>query len=553
MFRQAMPLSALLVGALLPLAGLAQDAPPRDWTTWGYDQERTAWNRGETTLGKNNVSKLKLLWSSPLSTPPSDIVLSTVTAPLVVEGAATPGGPKNLVILLGADDTLFAVDADSGKMVWQKTFANPVQPKIPPDWLCPATANDTPVIDKAKGIVYFIPSDGKLRGLSLADGTDKLTPVDTVAPFTRAWSLNLIGDVVYTTSGRACGEVLDTNSAMYAAGSSVRRGREAALTDPSAVTAVDLRDPAHPEVTHFYTSGARPAAPWGRGGLARGPNNSVILETSDGRYDPAGGDFSESILKLSGKAARLVDSYTPQTWRYNLAHDLSGSANPVVFEFQGKTLVATAQKEGILRLLDATNLGGENHMTPLFQTPLLGNDAAAGTDPSQGVWGGVTTYVSPEGRRFLYIPMWGPPSKDAPVFPRGNGAVPNGSVMAFEVTGTGDKPVLTPVWTSPDMIMPDPPVVANGVVYAVSTGGQAFQNVHKPGEERFDHAYGAHFRSTPVGNLTLYALDAETGKPLYSSRKIIPGWVHFSEPVVALGKVFLVTHDAHVYAFGLKR
>jgi hypothetical protein len=29
--------------------------------------------------------------------------------------------------------------------------------------------------------------------------------------------------------------------------------------------------------------------------------------------------------------------------------------------------------------------------------------------------------------------------------------------------------------------------------------------------------------------------------------------VHFSEPVVALGKVFVVTHDAHVYAFGLKR
>jgi len=28
--------------------------------------------------------------------------------------------------------------------------------------------------------------------------------------------------------------------------------------------------------------------------------------------------------------------------------------------------------------------------------------------------------------------------------------------------------------------------------------------------------------------------------------------VHFSEPVVAQGKVFLVTHDAHVIAFGLR-
>ena len=48
------------------------------------------------------------------------------------------------------------------------------------------------------------------------------------------------------------------------------------------------------------------------------------------------------------------------------------------------------------------------------------------------------------------------------------------------------------------------------------------------------------------------AFDAQTGKTLWSSDKIITNWVHFSEPVVALGKVFVVTHDAHVFAFGLK-
>jgi outer membrane protein assembly factor BamB len=63
----------------------------------------------------------------------------------------------------------------------------------------------------------------------------------------------------------------------------------------------------------------------------------------------------------------------------------------------------------------------------------------------------------------------------------------------------------------------------------------------------------ATFRATPVTNVVLYAFDAETGRQLYSSEKIIPGWVHYSEPVVAAGKVFVVTWDAHVYAFGLKR
>ena len=62
----------------------------------------------------------------------------------------------------------------------------------------------------------------------------------------------------------------------------------------------------------------------------------------------------------------------------------------------------------------------------------------------------------------------------------------------------------------------------------------------------------AKLRATPVTNLVLYAFDAQTGKQLYSSEMIIQGWVHHSEPVVAAGKVFVVTWDAHVYAFGLE-
>jgi hypothetical protein len=97
-----------------------------------------------------------------------------------------------------------------------------------------------------------------------------------VAPFTRAWSLNLIDDVVYTTRGRACGEVIDKSSAMFAAAKPpIRKGF--VLTDPSAVTVMDVSDPAHPQMTRFYTSDARPAAPWGQGGLAKGPNGSLIL------------------------------------------------------------------------------------------------------------------------------------------------------------------------------------------------------------------------------------------------------------------------------------
>jgi outer membrane protein assembly factor BamB len=519
-------------------------APARDWTTWGYDQERTGWNRGETSLSKSNVSRMRLLWNTRLSTPAKGIVLSTLTAPLVAEGVSTPQGPKNLLFLLGADDTVFALEADTGKVFWQKTFANPATPTWAATWLCSNTVNDTPVIDKQKRIIFLITSDGRLRALNLSDGTDRMKPAGMVEPFARAWSLNLIDNVIYTTSGRGCGQFPATKSAK-------------APVVPGSVSAMDVSNLEDPKLTRFYTSGTKYSGPWGRGGVSRGPNGTVITQTADGFYDPAAGDFGETVLKLAPKATRLLDSFTPSNWQTLNTQDLDlGSASSDVFPFQNRTLIAAAGKEGLLYLLDAADLGGRpNHSNPLYKSPQLGNDAAEGKNPGQGIWGSITTYETADGKRFLYVPMWGPPSKNAPAFPARAGAAPHGSIMAFQVIAQSDRVSLLPQWISPDMIVPDPPVVANGVLFAIQTGEQTIQSpdfVHGTQDEINHNPLSAKYRSTPVNNLVLFAFDAETGKQLYSSEKIIPDWVHFSEPVVALGKVFVVSHDAHVYAFGLK-
>ncbi len=222
-----------------------------------------------------------------------------------------------------------------------------------------------------------------------------------------------------------------------------------------------------------------------------------------GLYDPPAGSWGDTIMKLTPKATRVADSFTPENFKYIFAHDLAGSASPVVFPFGGKTLVATAQKEGVLYLLDANDMGGgqaKSHQQFVYKSPQLGNDAAAGTDPSQGVWGAVTTYEDPEGKRYLYLPMWGPRSKFAPAFKSDAGESPNGSIMAFQVVSEGDKISLSPEWISGNMIMPDPPVVANGVVYATQTGGQAMQNPTLPDGSRLNSATAASakYRSTPV-------------------------------------------------------
>src|ERR1017187_3368026 len=71
---------------------VASEPATDDWLTYGYDPERTGWNRGETTLSKDNVSKLKVLWTAQLSTKPTPQALATFSPPVVVSGVKTAHG-----------------------------------------------------------------------------------------------------------------------------------------------------------------------------------------------------------------------------------------------------------------------------------------------------------------------------------------------------------------------------------------------------------------------------------------------------------------------------
>ncbi|HMH64948.1 MAG TPA: PQQ-binding-like beta-propeller repeat protein, partial [Rhizomicrobium sp.] len=182
----AAPIAFLAGPATAQLAPLAQgyaEPPPvlkliepgpavPDWLGYNYDQQRTGWNRGETTLSKKTVGKLKPLWNTQLTTASQALVLSTLTAPVVAAGVATPAGAKDLVFSISIEDTLAAVDANSGQIAWQKHFANPGKPLRATTLNCSNTEQATPVIDKARGVIYFTTSDGKLRGARLADGAE---------------------------------------------------------------------------------------------------------------------------------------------------------------------------------------------------------------------------------------------------------------------------------------------------------------------------------------------------------------------------------------------
>jgi PQQ-like domain len=235
----------------------------------------------------------------------------------------------------------------------------------------------------------------------------------------------------------------------------------------------------------------------------------------------------------------LADYFAPRDWRQITSKDLDmGSASPVWFTHKGFNFLAGGGKQGVVYLMDGDSLGGVDHQTPLFVTPLMGNEDQS--FKQKGIWGAVSYWKDKEGEAWLYVPMWGPVSKTAPRFPLTNGPNFHGSIMAFKVSmnPASKRPSLDTAWISGDFNLPDPVVIANGVVFAISTGENADQ-----GKDRSQNTAPA----------VLYALDAKTGRTLYDSGSAIDAWVHFSGVALADGRVYVVDHDSNVYCFGLRQ
>ena len=594
MIRAASGAFVFLLG-VCSFALQAQGGRPGEWLTWGGDPERTNWNRHETTLSKQTVSRLGLKWKAQVDKEVSIEIESgnsMLTAPLVAKDVKTPQGPKSVVYTLAASNTLVALDAATGASIWRRTLDHTVEPRNAPNWICTNMSIATPVIDKGKGIIYMLAADGRLHGMDLASGEGKLAPPpEFVTPFSRNWSLNLVGGVLYTTVGRGCGNGPVPGAPPPAPGTlrgagappsgeaqPARAGappaREGAPADAPArgrgrgappppvaahMIAMDLNNTSR-QITRFFTSTARPNGAWSRGGLAFA-HDSFLVQTADGPWDPPNGLWGQTLLRLAPKTLAVMDYFTPPNLQVLNTNDLDyGSGGTLGFTYRNRPLVVSAGKDGTVYLLDATSLGGADHRTPLFSIK-AGNDELGYA--SMGVWGAPSTFVNARNERWVYFPMWGPPSKEAK-FEKANGDAPDGSIMAFQVVLQGDKPILVPKWVSRNLAVPDSPVIANGVVYAISTGENTLQRhtdpryhaiYQKPGEPPLPKTgtMTAEERGQNVTHTILYAFDAETGQELYSSKNEIDDWTHLSSITVADGSVYVTTRKTFVYAFGLTK
>jgi outer membrane protein assembly factor BamB len=498
----------------------AQSTEAAEWPTGSFDQQRDAWQRNETKITVDNAKNLRVLWK--LKTGNKPMGMQSFREPLIVAGLHTAGGVKTLAIFAGSSDAVYAIDADNGTLVWQKELKwssdKPQEPGEGAGFICNNALTATPVVTPAgapQRFLYVLTNDGYLRTMDPATGEEKDSPIQMMpAPYGKAYGLNLVNNVVYTASGQACHGV------------------------PNELYAVDLT------TKKAFNSTPPQGGIFGTAGPAIGSDGTIYFESGDGAYDVAAGKLSTTVeaYTSSGDSLTLKDYYTPSNHAWLTKRDLDMNTTPVVFPYKGRDLLVGSGKEGRYFLMDSKSLGGPDHQTPLYRTPLVSNKNV--NFQTEGTWGSFASWEDKDGTRWVLAPIGGPVAVE---FPISYGPTPNGGVIALKLTDTGGKVELTPAWLSRDMMSAEPPVVANGVVFVLAAGEFTAQANDDDGglfsyEQRIKNSIPA----------KLYALDAKTGKELYSSGDQISSFLHQAGIAVAGGRVIFGTFDGTIYCFGLE-
>ena len=510
-----------IVTSLLMVPAAAFSA---DWLTDGGNVQRTAWQKDEKIFSVSNVKDTKLLWKIKLDNEVRQ--MHALFPPLIIEKLSIAGGAKQVAIVAGVSDNIFAIDVDSGSLLWKKHFVSSfVQPPGGRGGgiLCPGGITATPVVAPAatagKYTIYVASWDGMLHQLNAADGEDVEPPAKFMPPNGKPYALNLYNDVIYTHTAQGCGG------------------------NPNIVYSFDL---ATKKVGSWGPAGG---GMWGRTGPAISSKGVMYTGTGDGRWDPENGVYGNGMIgvKLNAqtKALDLVDYYGPTNAEWLYKRDLDMQVTPAIFNYKGKELMVDASKECRLYLMDTDSIGGDDHRTPLQRTPLICNEDV--NFASAGIWGSLASWEDAKGTRWVLTPIWGPKHSKFKA-PIENGPVKDGAIVAFKMEEKNGKPALTPAWISRDMNRAEPPVIANGVVFAYGNGEDTDQAYPDVGLDDV-----ASRRIPGSTKAVLYALDAQTGKELWNSGNDIASWNHWSGLSVANGRVYIGTFDNMLYCYGIKK
>jgi hypothetical protein len=523
-----------VLGSLCFLPGLAQAQV--NVTTFHNDNSRTGQNTQEIYLTPSNVNYTQFgkLFSVGVD---ADVYAQ----PLYLYGVSIAGGTHNVVYVVTENDSVYAIDADSGTVYAQVnlipsggSIVNSSSDLGCSDMVPTIGISGTPVIDTSTGTMYLV-ATSKVNG-SVVQYFHALN-VTTLAE-------SFGGPVLIQAS--AAGTATDGNGSTVTFVASEERQRAALLLENGHVLiawgAYCDDPPYHGWVMSYNAStlvqeavfndspnGAQGGIWIAGGGLAADSNGNIFFPTGNGTWNGTT-DYGDSILKLgppSGGTFPVLDYFTPwdQGSLYTNDKDVaSGGLILLPTLASGQQLLAQEGKLGTIVLLDRNNMG---------TYCINANPACTSSDPqivqeivgaSNGIWG-------------------------SPAYWNGNlyWAGGNDTINAYSFNANGSGLISgTPTSQTTQSFTyaaPTPSISANGTADGIlwALDGSGYASTCTAG-------------STCLG---LYAYDATNlSSVLYNSMQAAnnrdsPGVaVKYATPTIANGKVYVGTQDA-LSVFGL--
>lgn len=520
-----------IVSALLAASVMRAQFGSGDWTTSGFDAQRSNWVRGDAKISLDSMRRpgFELVWKTNVYD--GARTKSFVTPPVMIDFYIGYRGFRSLAFIGNGANSVVTMDTDLGRVEWTKDFKIPPSPASSP--ACPggmtsgvarSTTLGYPALVTARGFgrgtpaksgvgepfegavvlkqlanrparppapkpvkttarrtaeapspfspriqwLYAIAQDGRLHSMYISNGEEPGDPVAFLPPNAHAKGLIVVDNVAYVATTNGCGGV------------------------DNGIWALDLPTS---KVTHWKATGNIA----GSTGHAMGPDGTI--------YTAAGNE----LVALEERTLRVRGTYKLAGGEF--------TSSPVVFDYRGKDFVALTSSDGKLLLFDGSAI----------DKPIVASAAFSAPNYATGA---ITSWRDAAGIRWLLVPAGG----SAPTNAGFRGDVKNGAIVAWKIVDQNGAPSLQPGWMSRDMVSPITPMVVNGVVFAVSSG-----------EQRSGAPAERVKKSVPA---VLYAIDSASGNQLWSSGKTLTSFVTTGGLAAGGSRVYVATQDGTQYVFG---
>lgn len=295
--------------------------PDAAWPTYGRDFARTSVAAGVAPAGA-----LRVGWRVNLDG-------AVYGEPLLV---------GTMVLAATENDSIYALDQSTGKVLWRRHVGSPVPlSDLPCGDIDPLGITGTMVYDQDNGLVYAVAETAGyhhvLVGVSVGDGTVQVER-DIPAPDGQPRydqqrpGLAIEDGRVYVAFGGLYGDC-----------------------GPYRGSVVGIPLGGSGPIISYVVPTAREGAVWGTSGPVLGPDGTLYVSVGNGSETSATFDGSDSVTALS-PALKQVGIFAPSTWHDDNAHDLDlGSTQPALLP--GGRLLADG-KSGMAYLISAAHPGG---------------------------------------------------------------------------------------------------------------------------------------------------------------------------------------------------